>query len=362
MKYLLYLFVLFPVVVQHSSAIAIRAGGKGGKGGKGGNNTGNNAGNNTSVGNNAGNNTSAGNIQTSLTLDPSVIAPAFAVAQPPDAGEVQSLQSTNNFINFCAGKTITNGLQVKTGSCNPAPMGDIPSTSNMPSAKFTFPTNGGTVAANKDFTISMAIRGMQTGLFTNAQASYFAAPQQLNSQGQISGHSHVVVEQLSALDQTTPTDPTKFAFFLGLNTAANNGILTADVTNGLPAGFYKLSSINTAANHQPVLVPIAQHGSLDDAVYFTVSANGASSNNTGGAKNVVGNNNNQTSSSVPPATSSNAGGKGGAKNVVGNNQASSSVPPATSSNAAGKGGAGGQGSGKKGQQGNQKQGNKQQGK
>jgi len=348
MKYILSLFVLFPLVVHHSSAIAVRAGGKGGNNaGKGGNNAGNNTGNNTSA---------AGNIQTSLTLDPSVIAPAFAQGQPATPQEVQSLQSTNNFINFCAGKTITNGLQVKTGSCNPAPMGDIPSTSNMPSAKFTFPTNGGTVAANTDFTISMAIRGMQTGLFTNAAASYFAAPQQLNNQGQISGHSHVVVEQLSALDQTTPTDPTKFAFFLGLNAAANNGILTADVTNGLPAGAYKLSSINTAANHQPVLVPIAQHGSLDDAVYFTVTANGAASN-TGGANGAVGNN--QTSSSIPPATSSNAGGKAGGaggqgsgkkgQQGVGNNQTSSSVPPATSTNAGGKGGAGGQGSGKKGQ-------------
>lgn len=336
MKYLLSLFVLFPLVVQHSSAIAVRAGGKGGKGG-------NNAGNNTSA---AGGN----NVQTSLTLDPSVIAPAFAQGQPATPEEAQSLTSTNNFINFCAGKTITNGLQVKTGSCNPAPMGDIPSTSNMPSAKFTFPTNGGTVAANKDFTISMAINGMQTGLFTNAAASYFAAPQQLNNQGQITGHSHVVVEQLSALDQTTPTDPNKFAFFLGLNAAASNGILTADVTNGLPVGVYKLSSINTAANHQPVLVPIAQHGSLDDAVYFTVTANGASSNNAGGAKNAGGNN--QTSSSVPPATSSNAGGKG----AVGNNKTNSSVPPATSTNVGGKGGAGGQGGGKKGQQGKGQQG------
>jgi len=29
-----------------------------------------------------------------------------------------------------------------------------------------------------------------------------------------------------------------------------------------------MSSINTAANHQPALVGVAQHGSLDDAVYF----------------------------------------------------------------------------------------------
>ena len=115
----------------------------------------------------------------------------------------------------------------------------------------------------------MAVQNFQTGAFVNAQENYFAAPQQLNAQGQIIGHSHVVVEQLTALDQTTPTDPKKFAFFKGLNAAAQGGVLTADVTAGLPAGFYKVSSINTAANHQPVLVPIAQHGSLDDVSYVS---------------------------------------------------------------------------------------------
>jgi hypothetical protein len=148
-------------------------------------------------------------------------------------------------------------------------MGAIPSSDNMPSAKFTVPKNGDTLQANTPFTITMAVANFQTGAFVNAQENYFAAPQQLNGQGQIIGHSHVVVETLTALDQTTPTDPKKFAFFKGLNAAAANGVLTADVTTGLPAGVYKLSSINTAANHQPVLVPIAQHGSLDDAVYVS---------------------------------------------------------------------------------------------
>ena len=69
------------------------------------------------------------------------------------------------------------------------------------------------------------------------------------------------------MDQTTTTDPKKFAFFKGLNNKAVGGALSADVTAGLPVGVYRLASINTAANHQPVIVPIAQHGSLDDAVY-----------------------------------------------------------------------------------------------
>lgn len=35
-----------------------------------------------------------------------------------EVGQAKSLTSTNNFINYCAGKTLTNGLQILTGSCN----------------------------------------------------------------------------------------------------------------------------------------------------------------------------------------------------------------------------------------------------
>ena len=35
-----------------------------------------------------------------------------------EAGQAKSLTSQNNFINNCAGKTLTNGLQITTGSCN----------------------------------------------------------------------------------------------------------------------------------------------------------------------------------------------------------------------------------------------------
>ncbi|KAF8637168.1 hypothetical protein AX17_003072 [Amanita inopinata Kibby_2008] len=225
-----------------------------------------------------GNSTAGGDPQTSLILDPRVIATGFANdgQDTPTPGQVKSLTTTNNFINFClnVNAPLTNGKQITTGSCNPAPIGVIPSVQNMPSSKFAFPQNFGAIKTNTPFTIKMAIKNMEVGFFVNAKENYFAAPQTLNAQGQIQGHSHVVIEQLSSLDQTTPTDPQKFAFFKGLNDKAQNGFLTADVTNGLPAGVYKLSSINAAANHQPVIVPIAQHGSLDDVVYFTVTADG----------------------------------------------------------------------------------------
>lgn len=84
-----------------------------------------------------------------------------------------------------------------------------------------------------------------------------------------------MVEQIDSLTSTQVTNPKQFAFFKGLNAAAQGGILTADVTNGLPAGVYKLSSINSAANHQPAIAPVAQHGSLDDAIYVRHALNSA---------------------------------------------------------------------------------------
>jgi hypothetical protein len=106
-------------------------------------------------------------IQASLTLDPSVIATGFANdgQDVPEAGQVASLTSTNNFINFCAGQTITNGKQITTGSCNPAPMGQIAAQTVMPSCKFVFPPNGdASLKASQAFTIKLAINNLQTGM------------------------------------------------------------------------------------------------------------------------------------------------------------------------------------------------------
>ena len=145
-------------------------------------------------------------------------------------------------------------------------MGMIPATTNMPSSKFVSPKNMDTIPANQNFTIQMAISNLDTGFFVNADENYFSAPQQLGKTGNIQGHSHVVIEKLTSISQTTTTDPNTFAFFKGLNDPAQNGVLTATVSGGLPAGAYRLASINTAANHQPALAPIAQHGALDDMV------------------------------------------------------------------------------------------------
>ncbi|KAF7307449.1 hypothetical protein MIND_00539300 [Mycena indigotica] len=254
-----------------------KAGNGGGKGGNG-NNNGNGNGNGGGKGGNG--NANGGNalaLQTSLELDPSVVCVNFTDngQNPPVAGQTASTTSTNNYINFCldtlSTTPLTNGLQVQTGSCNPAPIGLIPSRDNMPSAKFIFPGNFDTIPANKAFNISMALRGMQAGTFTNAQKTYFAAPQQLNKQGVIIGHTHFVVEALTSLEQTTATDPTKFFFFKGINDAGVNGVLSTPLATGVPPGAYRVCSINTSANHAPAIGPVAQHGSFDDCVYFTAT-------------------------------------------------------------------------------------------
>ena len=147
-------------------------------------------------------------------------------------------------------------------------MGMIAPTTNMPSSKFVSPHNLGAVQVNTTFEIVMAIRHIQTGHFTNPDSTYYSAPQQLNSDNDIVGHTHVVIERLSSITSTAPSDPSTFVFFAGINTAADGqGNLSVNVTGGLPAGIYKLSSINSSANHAPVLVAVAQHGSLDDQVY-----------------------------------------------------------------------------------------------
>jgi hypothetical protein len=211
-------------------------------------------------------------------LDPRVISTNFEQDGSANgtAGQEPSLTSSNNFINFCLTVDInlplTNGQQVKGGSCNTAPMGVLAPSTNMPSSKFIKPKNLDAIKAHTTFQIKMAIRHLEAGHFTNPDSTYYAAPQQLNAVYDIIGHPHFVIEQVSSVASTDPSDPSNFVFFMGVNTAADNeGNVLVNVTNGLPAGVYKLSSIISSANHAPVLVAVAQHGALDDQIYVRVS-------------------------------------------------------------------------------------------
>ncbi len=151
-------------------------------------------------------------------------------------------------------------------------MGLIASSTNIPSCKYVSPKNLDTLKANTAFTIKLALNNIQVGVFTNAETNYYAAPQQLNQQGNIIGHTHVLAEQLDSITSTKPTDPTKFSFFKGVDNAADaDGTVSVPVAQGLPAGVYRFGTINSAANHQPCLVAVAQHGLIEDAVYVSRS-------------------------------------------------------------------------------------------
>jgi hypothetical protein len=285
------LVVVIPLFSGQALAAAAKvnnAKGQGGNKNGGNNNNNNNNGANNATG--ANNNAGGGGAQTSLTLNPAVLATGFESngQENATAGQVASLTSSNNFINFCltVNKPITNGQQIKTGSCNPAPMGVIAATTNMPSSKFQSPVNGQDLTPNTSFNINMAVNNLVTGNFVNADANYYSAPQQVNAQGDIIGHTHYTVQAIPSFTSTQPLDPNTFAFFKGVNSAAVNGVVTEPVTGGLPAGFYRCCSINTDANHAPVLVAVAQHGSLDDCVYFSVGqGTGANPFNGGSASN-----------------------------------------------------------------------------
>lgn len=75
------------------------------------------------------------------------------------------------------------------------------------------PRNLDTVAANKPFTVRVKINNLQSGNFVNSATNYYAAPAQVNSDGVLVGHCHIVIEPIDSLTTTTVTDPAKFTFF-----------------------------------------------------------------------------------------------------------------------------------------------------
>ncbi|EJD49675.1 hypothetical protein AURDEDRAFT_100624 [Auricularia subglabra TFB-10046 SS5] len=218
----------------------------------------------------------AAQMQSSLTLDRSLIQIGmFSDGRlGPLDGKATSKTSYNNFINYCAMRKdlpLTNGLQVESGSCSATPQGFLAPKAKMPHAKFVFPFNTAVIPANTTFTVRLAIRNLKTGSFSNPDTNFHSAPQELTQDGEVVGHSHYVIQRIPSMESTTPLDPQDFVHFKGLNFPANDAQeLTDDVEKGLDVGFYRVASVNAATNHQPVLVSVAQRGSLDDIVYFEV--------------------------------------------------------------------------------------------
>ncbi|RSL57229.1 hypothetical protein CEP53_006550 [Fusarium sp. AF-6] len=253
-------------------------------------------------------------------LDPDLIQSASAkTGQEPGTegikpGQAPSATDANNFINFCKGQQITNGVQVKSGSCNPIPMGRIPATSNMISAMITSPQAGETLTAGTTFNVQVQTSHLRAGNFVNPTTNYYTAPQDLDQNGDIIGHCHVTIQDIGSLKSTTPPDPSRFVFFKGIDDDGNGqGLLQAVVEGGLPAGVYRVCTMIAAQNHQPVTMPVAQRGAQDDCTKFeVVDGQGSSGGGGGGGASASEGQQNASPTSLAPAATSKAArfGKG----------------------------------------------------
>ncbi|KAF4921098.1 hypothetical protein CGCVW01_v006289 [Colletotrichum viniferum] len=201
------------------------------------------------------------------------------------AGQAKSSTDKDNFINFCEGQQITNGKQITAGSCNGIPMGKLPAQKNMISAMITNPQPGTKLQAGQTFNVSVQTTHLKAGNFVNPTTNYYTAPQDLDGNGDIIGHCHITIQDIGSLTSQTPPDPSKFAFFKGIDDAGNGkGLLQAAVEGGLPAGTYRVCTMIAAQNHQPVAMPVAQRGAQDDCTKFVVEGSSNGGSKTGAAK------------------------------------------------------------------------------
>jgi len=160
------------------------------------------------------------------------------------------------------------GTQNKNGSCVVTVMGEIPDVNHMVSSVILFPRDGDEIYENEPFTFKTKVLNLNTGFFDDPVNEYYIFPQTLDNAGVIQGHSHVTIQKI--VNDNEPLDPRIFAFFKGLNDKAVDDVLSVLVEKGLPAGKYRACTIVSSFAHQPTLMPVAQRGSQDDCVRFTV--------------------------------------------------------------------------------------------
>src|SRR5688572_24615890 len=113
-------------------------------------------------------------------------------------------------------------------------MGKVPAQNRMVSSILLNPAHNDNIEADQDFDIQVQVDNFAPGSFTDAQSTYYSAPQDLDGQGRIIGHTHVTVQDMGGnLTPNQPLDATSFVFFKGINDAGNgNGLLSATVTGG----------------------------------------------------------------------------------------------------------------------------------
>ena len=153
-------------------------------------------------------------------------------------------------------------------------MGDIPAQTKMVSPIIISPKPGEKLPANKAITVQVQVANLNPGKFTLPYGTYYTAPQQVDSDGQVMGHVHVTVQSMGiSMTPAQPLDASTFVYFKGINDVGNGrGLLSTTIPEGLPTGFYRVCTMNSAQNHQPVLMPVAQRGAQDDCTKFSVGS------------------------------------------------------------------------------------------
>lgn len=149
-------------------------------------------------------------------------------------------------------------------------MGKIPPAKNMISAIITNPLPDDRLAANTTFEVLIQTRNLHSGVQTNPAVSYFTAPQDIDEDGYVLGHCHVVIEELGSLRTLIAPDTLEVCLFpghqrCGRRRAASDG-------SHWRAADGPLSRLHhvAAGNHQPVVTPLAQRGGQNDCARFAV--------------------------------------------------------------------------------------------
>lgn len=201
----------------------------------------------------------------------------------------------------------------------------------MVSAMITSPQPGEALTSGTTFNVQVQTSHLRAGNFVNPTTNYYTAPQDLDQNGDIIGHCHVTIQDIGSLKSTVPPDPSQFVFFKGIDDAGNGqGLLQAVVEGGLPAGVYRVCTMISAQNHQPVAMPVAQRGAQDDCTKFEVVDGQGGQGNQGNQGN-QGGQGNQGSQAGQGGRGQGGGGGGGASPSAGqqNGSPTGQTPPTT---------------------------------
>lgn len=179
--------------------------------------------------------------------------------------------------SFCSsigqGNITANGTQVKTQSCSNTPMGTIPSFDNMISTLIRSPVNGAIVLIDQNITVRVQAININYGFFEDPIDEYYVSPQRVGANGNINGHTHIVIEKI--LDGGNFPDPRTPLFFEGLNdksdeTNSLSALVLGSVFTDSGPGTYRICTITASQGHQSVLMPVARRGSTDDCIRIIV--------------------------------------------------------------------------------------------